>query len=253
MNSHRIIFSQIFPEFLLTDCRPTGIQLGSFLGAACGTRRRPDRSTSGDYIKMNKWLVFAAVFALSGSMPQAFAAGDAAAGKAASATCAGCHGPDGNSANPEWPKLAGQGDAYLVKQLHNFKNGDRQNVTMAPMAMGLSDQDMENLAAYFSSMTMSQGAADKALVEQGEKIYRGGNPASGLAACIGCHVPTGAGNPAAKFPRLGGQHSKYVENQLLAFRSGERNNDAGKMMRTIASKMTDKEIQAVASYVEGLH
>ena len=193
---------------------------------------------------MKKSLVFAAVFSLVSGISQATAAGDAAAGKAASATCAGCHGPDGNSANPEWPKLAGQGAPYLVKQLHNFKDGDRKNATMAPMAMGLSDQDMENLAAYFSDQTMSQGAAEKSLVELGEKIYRGG---------IKCHGPTGAGNPAAKFPRLAGQHAKYVENQLHAFKSGERNNDAGKMMRNIAARMTDKEIQAVASYVQGLH
>jgi len=202
---------------------------------------------------MKKSLVFAAVFSLVSGISQATAAGDAAAGKAASATCAGCHGPDGNSVNPEWPKLAGQGAPYLVKQLHNFKDGDRKNATMAPMAMGLSDQDMENLAAYFSDQAMSQGAADKSLVELGEKIYRGGNAASGVAACIGCHGPNGAGNPAAKFPRLAGQHAKYVENQLHAFKSGERNNDAGKMMRNIAGKMTDKEIQAVASYVQGLH
>ncbi|MGD8672757.1 MAG: c-type cytochrome [Thiogranum sp.] len=202
---------------------------------------------------MKKSLVFAAVFSLVSGISQATAAGDAAAGKAASATCAGCHGPDGNSANPEWPKLAGQGAPYLVKQLHNFKDGDRKNATMAPMAMGLSDQDMENLAAYFSDQTMSQGAAEKSLVELGEKIYRGGNAASGVAACIGCHGPTGAGNPAAKFPRLAGQHAKYVENQLHAFKSGERDNDAGKMMRNIAARMTDKEIQAVASYVQGLH
>jgi cytochrome c553 len=202
---------------------------------------------------MKKSLVFAAVVSLVSGISQATAAGDAAAGKAASATCAGCHGPDGNSANPEWPKLAGQGAPYLVKQLHNFKDGDRKNATMAPMAMGLSDQDMENLAAYFSDQTMSQGAAEKSLVELGEKIYRGGNAASGVAACIGCHGPTGAGNPAAKFPRLAGQHAKYVENQLHAFKSGERNNDAGKMMRNIAARMTDKEIQAVASYVQGLH
>jgi cytochrome c553 len=202
---------------------------------------------------MNKWLVFAAVFSLAGGVSQASAAADAAAGKAASATCAGCHGMDGNSANPEWPKLAGQGEGYLIKQLHDFKDGDRKNATMAPMAMGLSDQDMENLAAYFSGQTMSQGAADESLVELGQKLYRGGNPASGVAACIGCHGPSGDGNPAAKFPKLSGQHAKYVENQLNAFKSGERNNDAGKMMRNIAGKMTEKEIQAVASYVQGLH
>jgi len=202
---------------------------------------------------MNKWLVFAAVFYLAGGVSQAIAAGDAAAGKAASAACAGCHMADGNSVNPDWPKLAGQGVPYLTKQLHDFKDGDRKNATMAPMAMGLSDQDINNLAAYFSSQTMSQGAADKDLVDLGQKIYRGGNPASGVAACIGCHGPNGAGNPSAGFPRLAGQHAKYVETQLHNFASGERNNDAGKMMRNIAGKMTAKEIQAVASYVQGLH
>jgi cytochrome c553 len=202
---------------------------------------------------MNKWLVFIAFFTFSSGVSQAYAAGDAAAGKAASATCAGCHGADGNSANPEWPKLAGQGAAYLVKQLHNFKDGDRKNATMAPMAMALSDQDMDNLAAYYSGQATAQGAADEKLVELGQKIYRGGNPASGVSACIGCHGPNGAGNPAAKFPALSGQHAKYVENQLHAFANDERNNDAGKMMRSIAGKMTEKEIQAVASYVQGLH
>lgn len=202
---------------------------------------------------MNKWLVFAAVFTLVSSASPAFAAGDAAAGKAASATCAGCHGADGNSANPEWPKLAGQGAPYLAKQLHDFKGGTRKNATMAPMAMALSEQDMDNLAAYFAGQTVAQGAANEKLVELGQKIYRGGNPASGVSACIGCHGPSGAGNPAAKFPALGGQHTKYVENQLHAFAAGERDNDAGKMMRNIAGKMTEKEIRAVASYVQGLH
>jgi len=202
---------------------------------------------------MNKWLVFTAIFTLAGGVSQAIAAGDAAAGKAASATCAGCHGADGNSVNPEWPKLAGQGAPYLVKQLHDFKGGVRKNATMAPMAMGLDDQGMDNLAAYFAGQTAAQGAADEKLVELGQKIYRGGNPASGVAACIGCHGPSGAGNPAAKFPALSGQHAKYVQNQLHAFASGERSNDAGKMMRNIAGKMTEKEIQAVATYVQGLH
>jgi len=124
---------------------------------------------------------------------------------------------------------------------------------MSPMAMPLSDQGIEDLAAYFSSQAPKQGAADKKLAELGQKIYRGGNPASGVPACIGCHGPTGAGNPAAKFPALSGQHAKYTETQLHAFAKGERSNDAGKMMRNIAEKLTENEIQAVASYVEGLH
>jgi cytochrome c553 len=202
---------------------------------------------------MNKWLVFATVFSLAGGLTQAQAAGDAAAGKAKSASCAGCHGVDGNSVNPEWPNLAGQGGGYIVKQLHDFKDGKRENATMAPMAAPLTDADMQDLAAYFSSQSRKEGAADKSLVELGEKIYRGGNPSSGVAACIGCHGPTGAGNPAANFPALSGQHAKYVENQLNVFKSGARGNDAGKMMRSVAAKMTEKEIQAVSSYVQGLH
>ncbi len=203
---------------------------------------------------MNKWLVLAATISLAAGTAPATAAGDAAAGKAKSGTCAGCHGMDGNSANPEWPNLAGQHAKYLEKQLKDFKAGtDRSNPTMAGMVAALSEADMADLAAYFSSLPRKVGAADKSLVELGQKIYRGGNPATGVAACIGCHGPTGAGNPAANFPALSGQHAKYVENQLKAFRSGQRKNDAGKMMRSIASKMTDEEIKAVASYVQGLH
>jgi cytochrome c553 len=202
---------------------------------------------------MSKWLVFTAVFSLIGIVSPAWAGGDATAGKEKSATCAGCHGVDGNSANTEWPKLAGQGDHYLSKQLQDFKGGARKNATMAPMVAALGEQDMADLSAFYSSQAIQVGSADEKLVELGQKIYRGGNPASGVSACIGCHGPSGAGNPAASFPSLSGQHAKYVENQLNTFKSGERNNDAGKMMRSIASKMTEQEIKAVASYVQGLH
>ena len=202
---------------------------------------------------MNKWLVFTAIFSLISSISPAWAGGDAAAGKAKSATCAGCHGMDGNSVNPEWPKLAGQGDRYLDKQLQDFKGGARNNATMAPMVAALNERDMADLSAFFSSQTVQLGSADKKLVVLGQKIYRGGNAASGVSACTGCHGPSGAGNPAAGFPSLSGQHARYVEMQLNAFKSGERSNDADKMMRTIASKMTEQEIKAVASYVQGLH
>ena len=202
---------------------------------------------------MNKWLVFTAIFSLISSISPAWAGGDATAGKAKSATCAGCHGMDGNSANPEWPKLAGQGDRYLDKQLQDFKGGARSNATMAPMVAALNEQDMADLSAFFSSQTVQAGSADEKLVELGQKTYRGGNPASGVPACTGCHAPSGVGNPAAGFPSLSGQHARYVEIQLNAFKSGERSNDAGKMMRSIASKMTEQEIKAVASYVQSLH
>ena len=181
------------------------------------------------------------------------AAADANAGKDKAGVCAGCHGADGNSANPVWPKLAGQHADYLAKQLADFKSGKRGDPIMAGQAAALSEADMANLGAFYASQKTSSGSADKDKVALGEKIYRGGNPSSGVAPCLGCHGPSGAGNPAAKFPALSGQHAKYVENQLGAFKSGARGNDAGKMMRSVAAKMTEKEIKAVASYVQGLH
>ncbi|UJS26598.1 cytochrome c4 [Thiothrix winogradskyi] len=178
--------------------------------------------------------------------------GNAEAGKTKSATCAACHGADGNSVNPEWPKLAGQHPSYLLKQLMNFKNDERVNPSMSPMAKPLSDQDMADLAAYYSSQVMKAGEADQSKVTLGEQIYKGGNNATGVAACAACHGPTGAGNPAAKFPAINGQHAAYTKNQLNAFRKGERANDAGKMMRNIAAGMTDAEIEAVSEYIAGL-
>ena len=202
---------------------------------------------------MNKWCVLTAILSMTGISSHAVAGGDAAAGKAKSATCVGCHGADGNSVNPEWPSLAGQHAKYIEKQLHEFKAGERANATMAPMAAALSEQDQADLAAFYASQQAKQGAADESQVELGEKIYRGGNPTTGVAACIGCHGPKGRGNPAANFPSISGQHAKYVENQLYAFKKGERANDAGKMMRSIGAKMNEDEIRAVASYVQGLH
>lgn len=178
--------------------------------------------------------------------------GNAEAGKTKSATCAACHGADGNSVNPEWPKLAGQHPSYLLKQLMNFKNDERVNPSMSPMAKPLGDQDMADLAAYYSSQVMKSGEADQSKVALGEQIYKGGNNATGVAACAACHGPTGAGNPAANFPAINGQHAAYTKNQLNAFRKGERANDAGKMMRNIAAGMTDAEIEAVSEYIAGL-
>jgi cytochrome c553 len=203
---------------------------------------------------MKKILVIAAAVAALGAYGSvAQAKGDAAAGKTKSATCAACHGTDGNSAAPNFPKLAGQGYGYLLKQLHDFKSGARKNATMNGMVAPLSDQDMQDLAAYFSEQKISSGEADPKLVAEGKKIFMGGNPATGVAACSGCHGPTGAGNPAAKFPHLGFQHSQYLVAQLKAFRDGQRANDPGKMMENVAAKMSDKEINAVASYIQGLH
>jgi cytochrome c553 len=183
----------------------------------------------------------------------AVAGGDAAAGKAKSAMCAGCHMADGNSVNGMWPKLAGQHESYIIKQLQDFKAGDRVDPTMQPMAAGLSEDDMANLAAFYSSQTLKGGEADPALVEKGKQIFMSGNAASGVAACSACHAPNGVGNPAANFPSLQGQHADYTVKQLKDFRAGNRANDAGKMMQGVAAKMTDDEIAAVASYIQGLN
>lgn len=181
------------------------------------------------------------------------AAGDAAAGKGKSVTCQACHGVDGNSANPLWPKLAGQHADYLAVQLADFKTGKRKDATMGAMVAALNTADMQNLAAYYAGQAIKPGAVNPGLLASGEKLYRGGNSKSGVAACIACHGPKGAGNPAAKFPVLGGQHAAYVEKALKDFRSGTRTNDVNGMMRDVAARMTDAEIKAVSSYVSGLH
>jgi cytochrome c553 len=206
---------------------------------------------------MKNTLALAAVFGIMTS--SALAAEPAAKGDPAKAqqivtqVCAACHGADGNSTNPKNPKLAGQFYEYLDKQLNNFKSGDRKSVVMQGIVSKLSPSDFPNLAAFFSEKTMRPGAGrDPALVEQGMKVFKGGNQASGVPACASCHGPTGAGIPI-EFPRLGGQHAEYIVTQLMNFRSGDRANDGGKMMRTIAQKLTDQEMKAVAQYIAGLH
>lgn len=188
------------------------------------------------------------------SITCAHAAGDSSKGQAiAGKVCAACHGFDGNSFLPVNPSLAGQHEEYLLKQLTEFKSGIRSNPVMAGMVANLSADDMRNLAAYYSSQTPKQmGARDKDLVAQGRKLYRGGNPSNGIAACAGCHSPNGAGIPA-QYPRLASQHADYVTAQLKAFRTGDRANDPNQMMRATAVKLTDKEIAALAEYISGLH
>ena len=203
---------------------------------------------------MKNWLVLTSTLLLSIAMGQAQAAGDPVAGKAKAGQCAACHGPDGNSANPEWPKLAGQHADYLVKQLQFFKDGERENTTMKPMASVLDEQGREDVAAFYASQKVNTGMADPELVELGEKIYRSGNAESGIAPCMGCHGPAGAGNPAALYPALRGQHARYVEIQLHGFAEGKRvNENAKKMMQLLSARMTNREIRAVASYIQGLH
>jgi len=180
--------------------------------------------------------------------------GDAAKGKELSASCAACHGADGNSTNPEWPKLAGQSEAYLIKQLTEYRSGKRKNAVMNGMAKGIkTDQDVLDIAAYYANSTAKPGkASNKEQVLEGETIYRGGIVEAGVAACSACHGPTGSGNPAAKFPKVSGQHAQYSVMQLQSFKSGERNNDTGKMMQNLAKKMSTAQMEAVAEYMAGL-
>ncbi|HVS26859.1 MAG TPA: c-type cytochrome [Burkholderiales bacterium] len=166
--------------------------------------------------------------------------------------CAACHGTDGNSTISANPNLAGQYPEYLTKQLLSFKSGERKSAVMGGMVANLTPEDMKNLGAYFGGKKPKPGMArDKELVALGQKIYRGGNAASAVPACAGCHTPNGAGIPS-QFPRLSGQHAEYVIAQLRAFKSGERADDNSKMMRAIAVKLTDQEMRAVAEYISGL-
>ena len=166
--------------------------------------------------------------------------------------CAACHAIDGNSAITANPKLAGQHPEYLYKQLTNFKSGERANAVMSGMAGMLSDADMHAVAEYFSKQTLNLGQAKKnGTGSLGEKIYRAGIQANSVPACASCHGPAGDGLPV-KYPRLGGQHTEYVLNQLRQFRLGARANDEAKVMRTIAAKLTDQEMEAVADYIQGL-
>ena len=181
------------------------------------------------------------------------AMGDAAKGQGKAATCAACHGTDGNSANPEWPKLAGQHVAYLVKQINDFQAGTmRSNLLMSPMSVGISKADAADISAYFAGKTPTLGFASAELHKLGEQIYRAGVKESGVPACMACHGPRGLGNPLAGFPRLAGQHAAYTLKQLELFRSEERSNDVAGMMRDAVRYMTPQQIQAVASYIAGL-
>ncbi|NWA03979.1 c-type cytochrome [Pseudomonas gingeri] len=201
---------------------------------------------------MNKLIV--SLLLTLGITGLAHAAGDAAAGQAKTAVCGACHGPDGNSLAPNFPKLAGQGERYLDKQMHDIKSGKRTVLEMTGLLTNLSDQDIADIAAYFSSQKGSVGAADPKVVARGEALFRGGNLAEGMPSCTGCHSPNGVGNAAAGFPHLGGQHAQYVAKQLTDFREGVRTNDGdAKIMQSIAAKLSNKDIEAVSSYVQGLH
>ena len=198
------------------------------------------------------------------SANQALAAGDAAAGESKVAMCAGCHGSDGNSMVPSFPKLAGLGEKYMTAQLRMIKSGERVIVEMTGILDASTDQDLQDMAAFYDSKAMViSGAQDITLVgisdpgealDFGENVYRGGNMKTGVAACIGCHSPSGKGNNPAGYPALGGQYADYIEKQLLAYRRGERvSGENAKIMQGVAANLSDKEIKAVANYISGLN
>ncbi|MDC0390019.1 c-type cytochrome [Candidatus Thioglobus sp.] len=213
---------------------------------------------------MNK-LVLIFSMALAFISTNTLAAADVAKGKTKSATCIACHGVNGNSMVPIFPKLAGQGENYSLKQLKDFKSGKRQNGLMAGIAAGLSEQDMSDLAAYFSQQTISQNVANKsANIALGEKLYRGGDRERGVTACIACHGPKGAGIPSAGFPAIASQHASYTAKQLKEFRqvsintltdtkSLARDNDDRKMMTAFTKDLNNIEIEALSQYIAGLN
>jgi cytochrome c553 len=214
-------------------------------------------------MKRNFWMFFYCLIAV-GMMSQASADGDATRGKTLVATCAACHGSDGNSAVAAFPNIAGLGEKYLAAQLRYIKTGERVIVEMTGLLDNSSDADLQDMAAFYDSQKPRlSGAKEITLVgisdpqealKLGEKIYRAGNMKTGVAACIACHSPSGQGNGPAGYPALGGQHADYTEKQLLAYRRGERNSGANaKIMQGVAATLSDREIKALANYIAGLN
>lgn len=187
---------------------------------------------------------------------EARAEGDSKAGERKAAICAACHGVDGNSPMAQWPKLAGQHEAFLARQTILIRDGNRTVPEMAGIVAGLTDEDIADLAAYYASQVSKPAVADGSLVAVGERIYRAGNPDSGVPACMACHGPAGEGNPLAAYPSLAGQHSVYTAKMLNGFKDGTtwgEEDAASIVMMGVAQGLTADEISAVASYIQGLH
>lgn len=206
-------------------------------------------------------LGFAAVLGFAMVSSIAFAGGDTAAGQSKAAMCTACHGANGNSVVANFPKLAGQGEKYLIKQLKDIKSGSRKVVEMTGLLNAYSDQDLADIAAYYASKNIQMAGAKEENLDRGESLYRGGNIETGVPACTGCHSPTGQGNAPAGYPAIGGQFAQYTAKQLRAFRTGAhdpendtaRTNDGdARVMRGVAAHMSDVEIEAVANFIAGL-
>lgn len=208
---------------------------------------------------MNKRWTWAGLALLWGSQAGAQAVvGDAAAGEAKAAACAACHSVDGNSTDPQYPKIAGQHERYIAHQLALFKTNQRENAVMLGFSIGLSEQDMADLGAYFAKGKMQPDVVDPEQAAVGEKLYRGGDLARQIPACTACHGPDGAGNPGPAYPALAGQHAAYTELQLQRFREGAVYGDAtanlnAGVMAEVAAKLSDEEIAALAAYLQALY
>ncbi len=184
-----------------------------------------------------------------------FPVGDAEAGAGKAAVCGACHGLDGNSVDPQYPKLAGQSAAYTSRHLELYKSGERENAIMAGFSAALSSDDMHDIGAYFAGQTALTGVADETLVEAGQALYRGGDENRGIPACLACHGPGGGGNPLVPYPALSGQHANYSADMLRRYRDGAVYGEGANaaVMADVAKQLTDQEIDALASYLEGLH
>ncbi len=203
-------------------------------------------------------IAFAAMIGLANTAQAA--QGDVKAGEAKAATCAACHGPDGNAPTDMYPKIAGQHAKYLEKQLKDFKlamstggASGRNDPIMGGMVMALSDQDIADLSAYYAAQSISPATTPEDVVDAGQKLYMGGDLERGIPGCTACHGPRGHGTELSGFPQISGQYPKYIQAQLEKFRSGERANDMNEMMQDIAKKLTDEDIKLLSKYVGGLH
>ncbi len=197
-----------------------------------------------------KWIMVAACLTLASA---AQAAGNAEAGQEKSAPCQACHSSDGNSVVGMYPNIAGQHSSYAETQLKAMRDGQRKDPIMSPMAASLSDQDIADLAAFYSKQEVKHGSVPDEVVKSGGEIYRAGNAKAGVPACMACHGPQGLGNAPAGWPALGGQHPEYIAKQLGLYASGERDTDVNGIMRDIAARMSKSDIDAVSKYVSGLH
>ena len=187
--------------------------------------------------------------------PAALKPGDANAGQSKAAACGACHGIDGNPASSQYPKLAGQHETYIARQIELFKTNKRQSPIMMGFAMPLSDQDMHDIGAYFAAKSSLPGVADAKLTAKGEALYRGGDKATDTPACMACHGPDGRGNPGAGYPQLAGQYADYVAQKLKDWRDGKKwsDDDKGAIMPAVVHGLNDNDIAALATYIEGLH